>query len=196
MPESDCAMPAALDSLDTVEDSPGPNSSQHECTAWDEQDTARLRADILEIRRLSGLSWRLMGFLLAMRKGNAAKRCVNEWLNGKPADATDLLHAEQTLATLRKIDRGDPNLNREILMTQGGDRDQYVLDLLVSKLYDRVVSIAGTEGPAVWPEPKYPRGYLPPPPVWVSISMSDDRTGVDEPEPWPEKSVIVQIPKS
>jgi len=185
LPEPDRAIQSAVDSLDTAADPSQAASPQPICPTWDEQDSARLRADIFEIRRLTGFSWSLMALLL-----RSTKHCVNEWIRGKPAREADLLHLEKTLATLRKIDRGDVELNHELLLTPGGYRDQYLLDLFYFRQYERVVSIAGTEGPAVWPEPTY-GGFPVPPPVWVSISMSDDRTGVVDGVPRPDKSFPV-----
>jgi len=154
----------------------------------------QLRSSVLEIRRLTGFTWKLMALLLKV-----SRRSVHKWVEGQPASSAHQVHVQRILATLRQIDRGDSRLNRELLLTPGGDRGRLLLDLLVFEQYDRVASIAGKEGPAIWPEPEISLGDFgsmpPPPPMDLIDALHDDPT-ISEARCIPELSFPVPNQKA
>jgi len=183
----------AAEYLSEVPSATGPRSG-HRSLDSGGLGAEQLRSSVLEIRRLTGFTWKLMALLLKV-----SRRSVYKWLEGQPASSDHQVHVQRILATLRQIDRGDSKLNRELLLTPGGDRGRLLLDLLVFEQYDRVASIAGKEGPAIWPEPEISCGDFgsmpPPPPLSLIDALHDDPT-ISEARCIPEMSFPVPNQKA
>jgi transcriptional regulator with XRE-family HTH domain len=108
-------------------------------------------ATILEVRRLSGLTWEELAQILEV-----SRRTLHHWANGKPQSAQHEQRLQRLLGVLHHIDRGEAALNRSLLMTAhpaGG----LMLDLLRNNQFQEVKSYLG-EGQA---ERRQQRGSLP-----------------------------------
>jgi hypothetical protein len=97
------------------------------------------RAAIMELRRLTGLTWEQLSRLFGL-----TRRSLHLWAVGKPMSATNEEHLQRLLATLRSIDRGTARGNRSLLLGVMGD-GTVPFDLLVEKEYDRVIKQVGLE---------------------------------------------------
>jgi transcriptional regulator with XRE-family HTH domain len=94
-------------------------------------------AAVLEIRRLSGLTWEELADLF-----DVSRRSVHHWASGKPVNAEHDQALRGVLTALRHLDRGDPAATRALLLTsdRGGNS---LLDLLKDGSYEEaVVSVA------------------------------------------------------
>jgi hypothetical protein len=99
--------------------------------------TAQTTADaVLEIRRLSGLTWEELSDLF-----DVSRRSVHHWASGKVVSAKHEQIIRQTLTTIRYLDRGGAADTRALLLTTDA-AGVSVLDLLTAKFYNRAISRA------------------------------------------------------
>jgi transcriptional regulator with XRE-family HTH domain len=101
-------------------------------------------AAVLEIRRLSGLTWEELADLF-----DVSRRSVHHWASGKPVTTEHDQALRGVLTALRHLDRGDPAATRALLLTsdRGGIS---LLDLLKAGSYEEVV-VAAPRTPAARP---------------------------------------------
>jgi hypothetical protein len=91
---------------------------------------------VLEIRRLSGLTWEELSDLF-----DVSRRSVHHWASGKVVSAKYEEIIRQTLTTIRHLDRGGAADTRALLLTTDA-AGVSVLDLLKAKFYKRAISRA------------------------------------------------------
>ena len=92
---------------------------------------------VLEIRRLSGLTWEQIGDLF-----DVTRRSVHHWANGKSPSARHERHIRQTLAVLRRLDAGSQAANRDRLLTVDIN-GRSLFDLLAERRFDDVAGLVG-----------------------------------------------------
>jgi len=97
------------------------------------QDT---RLAILELRRLTGLTWDQLARLFRV-----ARRTLHFWASGKPLNAANEEQLHRTVAAVRAIDRGSASENRTLLFQER--RGLIPFDLLADGRYDEVVAQVG-----------------------------------------------------
>ena len=90
---------------------------------------------ILEIRRLSGLTWELLSELF-----DVSRRTVHHWANGSPASAKHERHIRQTSYVMRQLYRGSQRATRDLLFMN--DDGKSIFDLFAEQEYDRILSLA------------------------------------------------------
>jgi DNA-binding transcriptional regulator YiaG len=92
--------------------------------------SAQTTADaVLEIRRLSGLTWEELGDLF-----DVSRRSVHHWASGKVVSAKHEQTIRQTLIAIRHLDRGSVTDTRALLLTPD-TFDVSVIDLLKAGFY-------------------------------------------------------------
>jgi transcriptional regulator with XRE-family HTH domain len=95
----------------------------------DSEDGTNTSSVIMELRRLSGLTWEQLASLF-----NVARRSLHFWASGKPVNAPNEERLRRVLAAVRRADRGTAAKNRALLLQ---DRDGVVpYDLLARGEYD------------------------------------------------------------
>jgi transcriptional regulator with XRE-family HTH domain len=132
------AEPATVSSYDVVVISTRTLANpEHQFVVPGKSDLMPLGSSVLEIRRLSGLTWEELADLM-----DVSRRSLHHWVNGKPASAEHERRLQRLLGTLRRIDRGESILNRNVLLSpdEGG---RLLLDLLKSEQYEEAVERAG-----------------------------------------------------
>ncbi len=140
--------------------------------APDEQGSA---AAILELRRLTGLTWDRLARLFGV-----ARRSVHFWASGKPLNAENEEQLYRTLSVIRTIDRGSAGENRALLLREQGGRRP--LDLLAARQYDEVANLLGAGRgckrrvlPPLSPEARAARA--PRPPQELTDALGRNETG-------------------
>lgn len=93
---------------------------------------------ILELRRLSGLTWEQIARLFGVDR-----RSLHFWANGKALSAGNEERLHRLLATLRRLDRGRASENRALLL-QAHPGGVIPLDLLAEGKYDQALALVGT----------------------------------------------------
>ena len=141
--------------------------------------TASIAAAIMEIRRISGLTWDELASLFRV-----SRRTLHHWASGKPASAEHEQRAHRLVGTLRQIDRGEAPLTRALLLepAAGG---VLAIDLLRHGNFDDVLAMAGYGAPRqqLLLTPLAPAAVAlrrPPAPVDLLNALSDRVCGV-----WP-----------
>ena len=94
---------------------------------------------VLEIRRLSGLTWEELADLF-----DVSRRSVHHWANGKAITAKHDRMIRDMLAAVRHLDRGNRAGTRALLLTIDRSTGLSTLDLLKNGLFDEARSRAGT----------------------------------------------------
>lgn len=92
---------------------------------------------IMEVRRLSGLTWEQLAALLGV-----ARRSLHFWASGKPLNAPNEERVAKLLACVRMIARGSARETRALLLDPQLD-GQIPLDLLSRGEYEPVVARLG-----------------------------------------------------
>lgn len=96
---------------------------------------------IMELRRLSGMTWEQLAKLF-----DVSRRTVHFWASGKALNAANEERLYRVLSTIRQIDRGSAQENRDALFT--AQRDGVVpIDLLYVDRYSEVVDRLGYARP-------------------------------------------------
>lgn len=127
------------------------------------QEARSSSAAVMELRRLSGLTWEQLARLF-----HVDRRSLHLWASGKPLTAAHEERLHRLLATLRQIDRGSARENRALLL--GAREDGLIpLDLLAEGRFSQVSALTGMgpgrvrlERPALSPEEKASRRPRPP----------------------------------
>lgn len=91
---------------------------------------------VLELRRLSGLTWDQLGKLL-----NVSRRSVHAWSNGQTLSDENEAHLRRVLDVVRTADRGLSRFNRAALLNVVDGRT--VLDLLANGAYEDALERLG-----------------------------------------------------
>jgi len=116
---------------------PLPQTSAGRTQVEDEQDAQSTSSAIMELRRLSGLTWEQLASLF-----NVARRSLHFWASGKPVNAPNEERLRRVLAVVRKADRGFAAKNRAMLLE---DRDGVVpFDLLARGENETFIELVGT----------------------------------------------------
>ncbi len=116
---------------------PLPQTSAGRTQVEYEEDTQSTSSAIMELRRLSGLTWEQLATLF-----NVARRSLHFWASGKPVNAPNEERLRRVLAVVRKADRGFAAKNRAMLLE---DRDGVVpFDLLARGEYETFIELVGT----------------------------------------------------
>lgn len=96
---------------------------------------------LMELRRLSGLTWERLGELFGV-----SRRSLHFWASGKPQNSAHEERLQRLLATLRRVDRGSARENRGALFE--AQADGFIpFDLLVREQYQEVVDRLGPRAP-------------------------------------------------
>src|SRR5205823_135962 len=94
---------------------------------------------IMELRRLSGLTWDQLARLFGV-----TSRSLHFWASGKPLTPANEERLNRLLATIRKLDRGSARENRSLLLTVR--RDSIIpFDLLLAGQYEQVLALLGSK---------------------------------------------------
>lgn len=100
-----------------------------------ERLTAESTAEaVLEIRRLSGLTWEELGDLF-----DVSRRSIHHWASGRPVSAKHDKMIRQMLAAIRYLDRGDRADTRALLLAVDHATEVSVLDLLKDGRFDEAM---------------------------------------------------------
>jgi len=100
------------------------------------EDVQSTGSAIMELRRLSGLTWEQLSTLFGV-----ARRSLHFWASGKPVNAQNEERLRRILAAVRRADRGLAAKNRALLLE---DRDGIVpFDLLAHGDYDAFNEVVG-----------------------------------------------------
>ena len=102
-----------------------------------EQELHAAGEAILEIRRLSGLTWEELASILRV-----SRRSLHLWASGKPIGAENDHRLQRLLAMLFRIDRGEAARNRALLLEARPDGTR-LFDLLVAGRFEEAAGIAG-----------------------------------------------------
>jgi transcriptional regulator with XRE-family HTH domain len=92
---------------------------------------------ILEIRRLSGLTWQELADILGVRR-----RTLHLWANRRPINAANEHRLQRLLGAMRRLDRGEASRNRSLLLARRAG-DVSIFDLLSEGRFDDAVATAG-----------------------------------------------------
>jgi DNA-binding transcriptional regulator YiaG len=104
-------------------------------------------AAILELRRVSGLTWDQLARLFGI-----TRRSLHFWATGKPLTPAHQERLHRLLATIRRLDRGSAHANRTLLLSAHDDGG-IPLDLLMAEQYERVLALLGPGHAPVRPHP-------------------------------------------
>lgn len=100
---------------------------------------------ILEIRRLSGLTWDELADLF-----DVSRRSVHHWASGKQVNAEHEQALRGALTAIRHLDRGNATATRALLLTSDPDGNS-LLDLLKAGSYEDAVSRVAPRTPVARP---------------------------------------------
>ena len=127
---------------------------------------------IMEIRRLSGLTWEELGDLF-----DVSRRSIHHWANGRPAAARHDQMIRRMLAAVRHLDRGDRTRTRAFLLAVDKASGVSTFDLLRHGGYDEVIArVEGSQVPEPYRIHPLPRSPGCAPPASASV-FSGGRAG-------------------
>ena len=89
---------------------------------------------IMEIRRLSGMTWEELGELF-----DVSRRSVHHWSNGNPVSARHDHMIRRMLAAVRHLDQGDQARTRALLLTVDQATGVSTFDLLRGGRFDEAM---------------------------------------------------------
>jgi hypothetical protein len=95
------------------------------------------RQAVSQLRMLSGLDWDRLANLFGISTVDA-----HSWASGEPLSPADAEKLDRILDVVQYISRGNPNSNRNLLMSNADDGRSY-LDILAVGEYDLVKQILG-----------------------------------------------------
>jgi len=154
-----------------------------------EEEAQSTSSAIMELRRLSGLTWEQLATLF-----NVARRSLHFWASGKPVNAPNEERLRRVLAVVRKADRGFAAKNRAMLLE---DRDGVLpFDLLARGEYETFIELVGI-GPGrrelkLAPlSPEALEARRPPPPEEL-VGALQDRVHVDVGRARPGRAVKIK----
>jgi DNA-binding transcriptional regulator YiaG len=105
------------------------------------EQRASSRSALMELRRLSDLTWERLGELFGV-----SRRSLHFWASGKPQNSANEERLQRLLATLRRVDRGSARENRGALFEAQAD-GVIPFDLLVREHYQEVLDRLGPRAP-------------------------------------------------
>lgn len=115
---------------------PLPQTSAGRTQLEDAEEAQSTSSAIMELRRLSGLTWEQLATLFGV-----ARRSLHFWASGKPVNAPNEERLRRVLAVIRKADRGFAANNRAMLLE---DREGVVpFDLLERGEYETFIELVG-----------------------------------------------------
>jgi hypothetical protein len=131
---------------------------------------------ILEVRRLSGLTWDQLARIFAVDR-----RSLHFWASGKPLSPANEERLQRLLVTIRRIDRGAAAATRALLFTPLVD-GAIPYDLLCAEQFDRLmVLVGGRLGTPTAPElSSRARAARKPRPPAEHLGAEQDRVHKDE----------------
>jgi transcriptional regulator with XRE-family HTH domain len=158
-------------------------------TQTEEKEEQSTSSAIMELRRLSGLTWEQLAKLF-----DVARRSLHFWASGKPVNAPNEERLRRVLAVVRKADRGFASKNRALLLE---DHEGVVpLDLLARGEYDKFIDLVGVgagrrelKPPPLSPEAREARKPQPPEEL---IGALQDRAHVDVGSARPGRAVKIK----
>lgn len=103
----------------------------------DQTASRETRLAILELKRISGLTWDQLAQLFGV-----ARRTLHFWANGKPLNAMNEERLSRFRATIRMIDRGSAMKNRSTLLGVLGN-NTIPYDMLRQGKYKEVADLLG-----------------------------------------------------
>jgi DNA-binding transcriptional regulator YiaG len=95
------------------------------------------RREVMELRRLSGLTWDQLAHLFGV-----SRRSLHFWASGKPLSAQNEERLHRTLALLKHVDRGNADENRQLLLTPIDNRET-PLELLAKGEFEAILEALG-----------------------------------------------------
>ncbi|BAZ15446.1 hypothetical protein NIES4071_73180 [Calothrix sp. NIES-4071] len=95
------------------------------------------RKAVNELRKVSGLTWDQLAKLF-----NVSCRSVHFWASGQRLSSFHEESLNRLLGTIRYIDQGSADINRDLLLSPGSDGKR-LLDLLLIGDYEKVKQILG-----------------------------------------------------
>jgi transcriptional regulator with XRE-family HTH domain len=168
---------------------PLPQTSAGRTYVGEAEDPQSTSSAIMELRRLSGLTWEQLATLFGV-----ARRSLHFWASGKPVSAPNEERLRRLLAAVRKADRGFAAKNRAMLLE---DRDGVVpFDLLARGELDTFLELVGA-GPGrrelkLTPlSPEAQAGRRPQPPEEL-VGALQDRVHVDVGRVRPGRAVKIK----
>lgn len=136
-------------------------------------ESTSVGAEIFKIRHLSGLTWDELATVFGV-----SRRSLHHWANGKPINAANEDRVRRVLATLQRIDRGEAQRNRALLMTPCPDGG-LVIDLLRRADFETVERLVqagpGRLSPAGRLSAEAAAARRPPSPAELVDARHDDR---------------------
>ena len=94
-------------------------------------------SDVMELRRLSGLTWDQLARLFGV-----ARRTVHFWASGKTLNSGNLEKLQRVLTAIRQIDKGSARANLTALFSSRSD-GVLVFDLLLDGRYAEAIASQG-----------------------------------------------------
>jgi DNA-binding transcriptional regulator YiaG len=91
---------------------------------------------IMEIRRLSGMTWEQLANLFEV-----SRRTVHFWASGKALNSYNETKLYRVLSTIREIDRGTAQENRQLLFT--ARRGVLPIELIRTGHYEEAIGLVG-----------------------------------------------------
>ena len=124
----------------------GPSPQIAVLPATDSETTA---SAILEIRRLSGLTWEELAVVFGV-----SRRSVHHWASGKTVSSSHDQDIRRVLVIVRRLDRGDAALTRNLLLSPDV-AGQAIFHQLKAGSFEQAMARAGAT-------PRYARAQLTP----------------------------------
>lgn len=135
-------------------------------------------AAILELRRLSGLTWEQLARLFGVDR-----RSLHFWANGKPLTPAHEERLQRLLATVRRFDQGRARENRALLLEARAD-GLIPFDLLVEGKFEQALALIAPAAPTARqrtaPLSTEARTARAPPPPSELVGALQDRVHTDK----------------
>jgi DNA-binding transcriptional regulator YiaG len=115
-----------------------------EPSADDGSAAVSARTAIVELRRISGLTWEQIAAAICV-----SRRSLHLWASGKPMLPGNEERLQRVLGVVRAVDRGSAAKTRQLLLS-AAPGSELALDLLASGQYEAVIDLLG-RGPGAKP---------------------------------------------
>lgn len=102
-----------------------------------EQQIGLKPSPIMELRRLSGLTWEHLAQLFSV-----SRRSLHFWASGKAQNSQNEVLLSRILSTVKKIYRGSAKATKTALLS-AHERGEIPFDLLKEHKFDQVISLLG-----------------------------------------------------
>ncbi len=168
---------------------PLPQTNAGKTYVEDAEEVQSTGSAIMELRRLSGLTWEQLAALFGV-----ARRSLHFWASGKPVNAPNEERLRRVLAAIRKTDRGLAAKNRAVLFEE---RDGVVpFDLLARGEFDAFVELVeagpGRREPKLTPLSAEAQKARRPSPPEELVGALQDRVQVDAGRARPGRAVKIK----